>query len=40
MGVLVIAKLQGDIAKFRQATADRRGELAKLAEAVTSPDQY
>lgn len=32
MSVLVIAKFQGDTAKFRQALADRAGEFEKIAE--------
>jgi quinol monooxygenase YgiN len=32
MSMLVIAKIQGDTAKFRQALADRAGEFAKIAE--------
>jgi len=33
MSVLIIAKFQGDTAKFRQSLTDRAGEYAKLAEA-------
>ena len=36
MTVLVIAKLQGDTVKFRQALADRGDEFAKIAEASRS----
>jgi len=32
MSVLIIAKFQGDTAKFRQSLVDRAGEYAKLAE--------
>jgi quinol monooxygenase YgiN len=32
MSVLVIAKIQGDTAKFRQALADRAGEFTKIAD--------
>jgi uncharacterized protein (DUF1330 family) len=32
MSVLVIAKFTGDVAKFRQALADRGGEFAKIGE--------
>jgi hypothetical protein len=34
--VLVIANLQGDTVKFRQALADRGDEFAKIAEAARS----
>ena len=33
MSVLIIAKFQGDTAKFRQSLTERAGEYAKLAEA-------
>jgi len=32
MSVLVIAKFQGDVAKFRQALTDHGGDFAKMAE--------
>jgi hypothetical protein len=32
MSVLVIAKFQGDVARFRQALADHGGDFAKMAE--------
>src|SRR5215469_16123921 len=32
MSVLVIAKFPGDVAKFRQALADRADEFAKIGE--------
>ena len=32
MSVLITAKFQGDTAKFRQALADRVGELTKFAD--------
>ncbi len=32
MSVLIIAKFQGDTAKFRQSLADRADEYAKIAE--------
>jgi quinol monooxygenase YgiN len=32
MSVLVIAKIQGDTAKFQQALADRGDEFAKIAD--------
>jgi quinol monooxygenase YgiN len=32
MSVLIIAKFQGDTAKFRQSLTDRADEFAKLAE--------
>ena len=32
MSVLVIAKFQGDVARFRQVLADRGGDFAKMAE--------
>jgi quinol monooxygenase YgiN len=32
MSVLVIAKFQGDVAKFRQALADRADQFAKIGE--------
>jgi quinol monooxygenase YgiN len=34
MSVLVIAKLQGDTVKFRQALADRGDEFAKVVDAA------
>jgi quinol monooxygenase YgiN len=36
MTVLVIAKLQGDTVKFRQALADRGDEFAKIVEVSRS----
>ena len=33
MSVLIIAKFQGDTAKFRQSLQERAGEFAKIAEA-------
>jgi len=32
MSVLVIAKFQGDVAKFQQSVADRADEFAKIGE--------
>lgn len=32
MSVLVIAKFQGDVARFRQALTDHAGDFAKMAE--------
>ena len=32
MSVLIIAKFQGDTAKFRQSLTERAGEYAKIAE--------
>jgi quinol monooxygenase YgiN len=32
MSVLIIAKFQGDTAKFRQSVQERAGEFAKIAE--------
>jgi quinol monooxygenase YgiN len=36
MSVLVIGKIQGDTAKFRQALTDRADEFAKIADASRS----
>lgn len=36
MSVLIIAKFQGDTAKFRQALTDRAGEFAKWGEVARS----
>ena len=36
MSVLIIAKFQGDTAKFRQALADRADEFVKIADTARS----
>jgi hypothetical protein len=36
VSVLVIAKIQGDTAKFRQSLADRAEEFAKIADRARS----
>jgi quinol monooxygenase YgiN len=37
MSVLVIATMQGDTAKFRQAVVDRAEEFARIAERARGP---
>jgi heme-degrading monooxygenase HmoA len=36
VSVLIVAKFQGDTAKFRQALADRAGEFEKIGDAARS----